>query len=159
MNSLQEKAYIFGTIFILSNKLQLFGDRLDANLTVKQWLFLAGITKCESGAPTLSELGTRIGSTRQNVKKMALILEKQGFISLNRDTRDGRVLRVSLTDSCREYLGQREKIELGFLEELFSGFEPGELAALSGAIRRLEEAVNGRARKEAEKDASDVDFV
>jgi DNA-binding MarR family transcriptional regulator len=153
MNNLEDKAYIFGTIFTLSNKLQILGDKLDAQLTLKQWLFLAGVLKCENEAPTLSAISARIGSSRQNVKKMALILEKQGFILMNKDDRDARMLRVSLTDSCIEYLKQREKTELEFIEEVFYGFEPQELSALSSAIKKLEKNVNSKVRNDEEKEA------
>ena len=151
MNNLQDKAYIFGSFFVLSNKLQILGDQMDKKLTVKQWLFLAGITKCESNAPTLSELAARIGSSRQNVKKMAVILEKQGFIVMNRDDKDARMIRVSMTDFCKEYLGKREQIELFFIKEVFEGFEPRELAALSGAIHKLERNINRKMQINAEK--------
>lgn len=151
MNHLQDKAYIFGTIFVLSNELQILGDQVDKKLTVKQWLFLAGITKCESKAPTLSELAARIGSSRQNVKKMAVILEKQGFIVMNKDEKDARMLRVSMTDFCQEYLEQREQAEMIFLEELFEGFEPWELSSLSGAICKLEKNINRRIKNHAKE--------
>ncbi len=153
MNNLQEKAYVFGMIFILSNKLQILGDQLDTKLTVKQWLFLAGITKCQSEAPTLSELAARIGSSRQNVKKMALILEKQGFIVMNKDERDARILRISMTDFCKEYLAQREQTELTFMEEVFEGFEAQELASLFRAIHKLERNINRRMQNNVEKES------
>jgi len=141
MKELEEKAYIFGTIFTLSNRLQSLGDRLDAKLTVKQWLFLAGMLRSGNSAPTLSQIALRTGSSRQNVKKMALILEKQGFVSLVKDARDGRALRVALTESCRAHLKEREETELRFIEEVFSDFEPEDLAALSQAMKRLEKNV------------------
>lgn len=143
LNYSAEKAYIFGTTFTLANKLQLLGDRIDPELTVKQWLFLAGIMQCESDVPALSEIAAHIGSSRQNVKKMALILERQGFVSLERDSRDARALRVRLTDACRLHLKQRDKVETEFIEALFSGFDANELSALSGLIKKLEKNANG----------------
>lgn len=142
MNPLEEKAYIFGSIFALSNKLQLLGDKLDPQLTVKQWLLLAGITKCKTLTPTITEVAALIGSSRQNVKKMALILEKQGFVLLNKDASDARMLRVSLSPSCMAHLKEREKMELDFIEKLFNGFGIQELSAFSGLIKRLEKNVH-----------------
>lgn len=145
---MEEKAYIFGTVFILANKLQVLGDRLDRRLTVKQWLFLAGITACESGAPTLSELAARIGSSRQNVKKMAVLLEAQGFVAVNRDDSDARALRLTLTDSCREHFRRREHAEIAFIESLFEGFGAGELRSLARAFRKLERTIARAMRDE-----------
>jgi DNA-binding MarR family transcriptional regulator len=142
MNSLECQAYIFGSIFTLSNKLQILGDRLDERLTVKQWLFLAGVLRCESEAPTLSEIAACIGSSRQNVKKMALILEKRGFVSMNKDDRDSRMVRVSLSEACKEHLKQREGIELKFISEVFRDFNEEELSALSDAIGKLDHNIH-----------------
>ena len=92
MSRSSDQATAFGTIFVLANKLQILGDRLDPRLTVKQWLLLAGIASTADGQPTLSTLATRIGSSRQNVKKMAIILEREGFVSLSKDPQDARAL-------------------------------------------------------------------
>jgi DNA-binding MarR family transcriptional regulator len=138
---MEEKAYIFGAIFTLSNKLQFLGDKIDAKLTVKQWLFLAGVLKCDSDAPTLSEIAARIGSSRQNVKKMALILEKQGFVLMEKDDRDARALRIRLTDACKAHLKQRERAESRFIEALFCNYEAKELSLLSEGLKKLEKNV------------------
>lgn len=138
---MEEKTFIFGAIFTLSNKLQLLGDKIDAKLTVKQWLFLAGVLKCDNDTPTLSEIAARIGSSRQNVKKMALILEKQGFVLMEKDDRDARALRIRLTDACMVHLKQRERAESRFIEELFYNFEVKELSLLSEGLKKLEKNV------------------
>ena len=144
---MEEKAYIFGTIFTLSNRLQLLGDRLDPELTVKQWLFLVGVLRCGNPAPTLSEIAACIGSSRQNVKKMALILNKQGFVSMEKDALDARALRIRLTEACKDHLKRRERLEFDFIEELFTGFAPQELSALADAVQRLEKNGNNMGRK------------
>lgn len=149
---MEERAYIFGAIFLLSNKLQLLGDRVDEKLTVKQWLFLAGVLKCKNDMPTLSDIAARIGSSRQNVKKMALILEKQGFVLLEKDARDARMLRIKLTDACREHLKQREDLELQFIGQLFQNFDAPELSALSGAIKKLEKNAKEMERQYEEEE-------
>lgn len=141
MNDINKKAYIFGMIFALSNKLQIIGDKMDTSLTVKQWLFLAGVLKCESNSPALSEIAAQIGSSRQNVKKTASILERQGFVLMEKDISDARMLRISLTDKCTAHLKQREKMELYFLQELFNGFTSDELSMLYEAIEKLKENI------------------
>lgn len=138
MKDLDKKAYIFGMIFMLSNRLQIAGDKMDPHLTVKQWFFLAGVLKCESDAPTLSEIASQIGSSRQNVKKIASILERQGFVLMEKDKSDARALRIKPTSSCMEHLKKRDGKEIQFLEQLFQGFESKELSLLSEAIGQLE---------------------
>ncbi len=147
MNDLEKKTYIFGTIFTLSNKLQLLGDKMDKELTVKQWLFLAGVLKCANDAPTITEIATQIGSSRQNIKKIALILEKQGFITMKKDSIDARMLRISLTKTCKLYLKKRETMELQFIKKLFDSFELNELSSLAATITKLEKNIKNMSSK------------
>lgn len=137
-NDLSEKAYVFGSIFTLANKLQSIGDKFDSNLTVKQWLLLAGIVKSGSDSPTISEVAGLIENSRQNVKKMIVILEKEGFVTIKKDSKDARALRISLTKKCRDYLQQREPKEVEFLLRLFDGFDSAGMEALVKGLSKLE---------------------
>jgi DNA-binding MarR family transcriptional regulator len=141
MDDIKYKAFIFASIFTLSNRLQVLGDRFDRNLTVKQWLLLAGIFRSQKDAPTISEVAGIIGNSRQNVKKMMLILEKQGFITIENDANDARAQRIRLTEKCLDYMMQREKREIEFLERLFEGFTPGELQGMARGISKLEKNI------------------
>lgn len=76
MNDIEKKAYIFGGILTLANRLQALGDKLDENVTLKQWLLIAVILKSGRSSPTISEVAKLVGNSRQNVKKMAGLLEK-----------------------------------------------------------------------------------
>lgn len=122
MNLLQKKAYIFGTIFTLSNKLQVLGDKFDQNITTKQWLFIVGVSTFKE-PPMISELANFVGYSRQNAKRIAASLQEGGYVAIKKDKTDARVLRVELTPKCREYLEKRNKWEIDFLEKIFAGFE------------------------------------
>ncbi|HNV34826.1 MAG TPA: MarR family transcriptional regulator [Bacillota bacterium] len=138
METLKKKGYIFASIFTLSNRLQVIGDKFDKDLTVKQWLLLAGILNSGKKAPTLTEVAAIIGSSRQNVKKMAVALEKAGFVNLEKDENDARILRINPTDMCWEHIKKREKREIEFLERLFTGFDIQTLDGLCKGISELE---------------------
>ncbi|NNJ32857.1 MarR family winged helix-turn-helix transcriptional regulator [Lacrimispora defluvii] len=153
MDAQEKKAYAFGMIFLLSNKMQNLGDKLDPQLTVKQWIFLTGVLRCESHTPTLSQVAARIGSSRQNVKKIALLLEKQGFVFMEKDVNDARAIRIHLTDTCLEHLESRNEMERRFLEELFDGFSAEDLTSLTSAMEELEKNVNKMERKYEEEEA------
>jgi len=141
MDNLTEKAYVFGSIFTLSNKLQILGDKFDENLTIKQWLLLAGIDNSGSNSPTISEVATIIGSSRQNAKKMVSILEKQQFLIVRKDDEDARILRIILTEKCKDYFKEREKRELEFLERLYNGFDSTLINNLCKGISKLEKNI------------------
>lgn len=122
MDELHEKAYIFGTIFTLSNRLQVLGDEFDKNITTKQWLFIIGVSKFEE-PPTISEVASHIGYSRQNAKRIAAALHERGYVTISKDKNDARALRIGLTPKCREYFKKRDKREIEFLEKIFAGFD------------------------------------
>ncbi len=59
---------IFASIFIIQNRLQTACDKLDEEITMKQWLLLAMAGTTENPM-SLTDLGRLMGCSRQNVKK------------------------------------------------------------------------------------------
>jgi DNA-binding MarR family transcriptional regulator len=135
------QAYIYGGIFALSNKLQLLGDKFDSNISTKQWFLIAIIASFKDEAPTISMTARRIGSSRQNVKKMAVILEKRGFITITKDKEDGRIQRLELTNCCIDYFKQRHEREEKYMENLFIGFDEEMLTGLLSGMKQLEKNI------------------
>ncbi len=137
MSALKEKAYIFGTIFTLSNKLQVLGDGFDKNITTKQWLFIIGVSTFKE-PPMISELANFIGYSRQNAKRIAAALQKSGYIAISKDENDARALRIELTPKCKDYFEKRDKQEIDFLEKIFAGFDSELIHGLYRGLARLE---------------------
>lgn len=135
------QAYIYGGIFALSNNLQLLGDKFDSNISTKQWFLIAVITSFKNDAPTISMTAERIGSSRQNVKKMAAILEKKGFLIIIKDKEDGRILRLKLTKYCIDYFKQRHEREEKYMENLFADFDEELLAGLYRGMKQIEKNI------------------
>lgn len=146
MNEKEQQAYILGAFLMLANRLQVLGDKLDDTITMKQWLLIAVILKSGSPAPALSDLAAMIGSSRQNVKKMALLLEKQGFVALSKDEKDARILRVRLTEECRVYFTGRHREEEQFMDDLFQDFNAELTTGLFTGLTKLTDNI---ARMEA----------
>lgn len=122
MDELEKKAYIFASIFSLANKLQVIGDRFDANITIKQWLFLVGVSKFPE-PPTVSEVANFVGYSRQNAKRLAETLKEHGYVTINKDKNDARALRIELTNKCRDHFSSRYQQELDFLAKIFNDFD------------------------------------
>lgn len=122
MDELEQKAYIFAVIFTLSNKMQVLGDEFDKNITIKQWLFMVYVSKL-SEPPTVTEVANFIGYSRQNAKRIADTLQARGYVTIIKDKKDARALRIALTPKCLEYFQSRSHRELEFLEQIFSGFD------------------------------------
>lgn len=141
IQEMDPKEYIFGGIFALSNRLQLLGDRLNEPVTIKQWLLLAVLSKWEHSAPALSEVAETMGVSRQSVKKMALLLEKQGFVTLKKDEADARIVRISLTPQCSEYYRSRSDAGDRFFAALYWGFTDEQIEGLYEGLIKLTENI------------------
>lgn len=141
MSELEQKAYIFGTIFTLSNRLQVLGDEFDKNITTKQWLFLVGVSRFKE-PPTISEVANFIGYSRQNAKRIASALHETGYVTISKDRNDARALRIKLNPKCTEYFKKRDKREIEFLERLFTGFDTELTDGVYRGLIRLEQNIN-----------------
>ena len=144
-----QMATIFGGIFVLANKLQILGDRVNDYMSMKQWILIAAITKSEKESLNISELAEVIGTSYQNVKKMALILEKQGFLALKKNPRDARAVLISVTEHCREFFSQREDIEKEFLISVFKGIDKKTISGLYDGLLCLHENIKCLERAKA----------
>lgn len=140
MNELEQKAYIFATIFTLSNKLQMLGDRFDENITTKQWLFIVGVSVFEK-PPMVGELANFVGYSRQNAKRIAAVLQRRGYVNLSDDEHDARALRIELTPKCKQYFQRREQREIDFLERIFAGFDAGSTRGLYTGLTMLKQNI------------------
>lgn len=151
MKSNPSKQYIFGSIFSLANRLQALGDKIDENITVKQWFFVAIVSMFDS-PPSILEVSKIIGTSRQNIKKMALILQNQGFVSIQEDCNDKRVSRIFLTKKCFDYFKTREDMEQSFIESLFNGFTEKNIEDLSNNINLLMNNIDNMEKKYENKE-------
>lgn len=75
----QRKA-IFSTLFIAGNKLQTLFDSHIPEVSLKQFMLLS-IVRQSKEQLTFTQLGNLLGCSRQNVKKLADVLAKKGFIT------------------------------------------------------------------------------
>jgi len=150
MKEMSQQQYVLGGMFALANRLQALGDKMDSHITVKQWLLMAVVEKSVQ-PPSLGDISDMIGTSRQSVKKMAKLLEKQGFISLEKDADDKRFLRVHLTEKCSVYFNQRRQIESLFMQELFLDFSNERLSGLFEGLKKLAENIEKMEKSYEEK--------
>lgn len=113
---------IFGNICEISNRLETIGNDFLEDLTTKQWFFLAILSNFINNPPTLSKMSSLMGSSHQNIKQIALKLEKKGFININKDNKDKRSLRISMTKKAIEYGNNFTDKGNNFLNLLYKDF-------------------------------------
>lgn len=103
------KNLLFAGVFIQENRLHAVYDRYN-KMSCKQWLLMA-VCNAFNEPPDLSSLAEAMGCSRQNVKKLALNLEKDGYVTLEKSSVDGRVLCVKKTEKGLQF--SRDNTELG----------------------------------------------
>lgn len=138
----EKQAYIFASMFAIANRMQLLGDKNDNNITIKQWLFLAVVSKSGDIAPTITEIAMIAGYSRQNVKKMAVILEEKGLVNIKKDESDARVSRISLTQKCKDYFAKNELKDAKFITRIFAGFDDSTLDGLYKGLIQLSKSIS-----------------
>jgi DNA-binding MarR family transcriptional regulator len=132
--------YVFGSIFLLSNKLQVLGDQYLAvdGITLRQW-FLTVIIKQfgPQKGPTLTEAARLMGTSHQNVKQIALKLVEKKFLVLEKNDHDGRSTRLKLTEKSNAFWDSKSaELEL-FLKRLFSETSHDQVESAEELFKKL----------------------
>ncbi len=140
----EDKEMIFGMLFSMSSKLQKLMDRELApyDITSKQWFLTIVLGFFFKEPPTLSELAEKMEYSHQNVKQIASKLANKGFIRFEKDKKDQRVIRLSLTEKSDMFWKERDKQANQFLSVIFDGLTQNELACTSKALQRISENLN-----------------
>jgi DNA-binding MarR family transcriptional regulator len=141
------RAQLFGSAFVL---VQHLGRRMDGllapmGITTRQWLLLAVLSRSDQPL-SLSEAAARYGSSRQNVKSMAVGLQRAGYLRLEPDPVDARTIRLHLTEAVRRF-DEPAAAALGssFLAEVFAGLDADDVRTLDALMRRWLTSAAGEA--------------
>lgn len=137
---------LYWALFVL---VQHLSRRMDERLTIvgltsKQWLLLAVLAQFfPDSHPTLTEAAERYGTSRQNVKQVALGLERRGWLRIEPDPSDGRASRLVLTDRISVFATPALTEEADeFLHSVFAGTPDRDLTEMRRLalelLRRLE---------------------
>ena len=121
------KQAIFSSIFVFQNRMQTAGEKLQTQISMKQWLLLA-MAACCPEPRTLTNIGNLMGCLRQNIKKLALALEKKGFVRLLSGGNNS--VHIELTDIADQYAKEMRERNSYSLELLFADFSEEEIKQL-----------------------------
>lgn len=124
---------IFASIFIHQNKMQTACDKLDSEITMKQWLLLAVVSTFDTPM-SLSQIGEIMGCSRQNVKKLANSLQKKGYIKYELDNRSTFIL---VEDKMKEYIAKVGDMQENVLKILFKDFSNEEIKQYFNLVTKL----------------------
>lgn len=132
--NLENIKYNFSSIFILENRLLTACEKIDEEITMKQWLLLA-ILENNGNDKTLTELGKIMGCSRQNVKKLAEALKDKGFLEYRKLKNNS--INLIPTEKSREYYRKMNEKHYKILSILFKDFTDNEIEDLVNYNKKL----------------------
>lgn len=130
------KKAIFSTLFIAGNKLQTLFDHHIPEISLKQFMLLS-IVRQSNEHLSLTELGTLLGCSRQNIKKLADVLIKKGFITMRQNPHDTRAMCICPTEKVNHYFQNEFSQYQGELNYLFEVYTEAEIETLFLLLSKL----------------------
>ncbi|MBM7109730.1 MarR family winged helix-turn-helix transcriptional regulator [Brevibacillus laterosporus] len=127
---------IFSSIFILQNRLQTIFDKTDEILTLKQFMLLTMI-KHSNEKTTLTHLGKLLGSSRQNIKKLATSLEEKEFITISHEVGNKKNTSLYLTEKASSYSDKVFSLHTEKLNSIFNDYSDEEIHLFYQLITKL----------------------
>lgn len=131
----QRKA-IFSTLLIATNKLQTLFDQRIPEVSLKQFMLLSIIRQSKEPF-TFTQLGNLLGCSRQNIKKLANVLMKKGFITLQQSPHDTRAMCICPTEKVNDYFIHDFSKYQKELKDLFAVYTEEEIEQLFLLLSKL----------------------
>lgn len=149
MNRVELERNVFAELFRVGNTLQVYLDRhfKCEELTAKQLFLMIAIHHFGVAAPNLHEAAKYSGSSYQNVKQLAVKLQRSGYVKIQEDERDSRVKRLVLTDQAVAYWEKRSQADIATMDMLFQIFETKELQVFFDSLTRLRNELEKKPRQ------------
>lgn len=147
----QRKA-IFSTLFIAGNKLQTLFDNHIPKVSLKQFMLLS-IVRQSKEPLTFTQLGDILGCSRQNIKKLADVLMKKGFITIQQSPHDIRAMCICPTEKVNDFYANdffEYQEDLKYLFEVYTDKEIETLFILLSKLYAGIENLEKRAANEEE---------
>lgn len=116
---------------------KLYNRLTDDSLTLKQLMLLIVIGHALD-QPTIKEVSTIMSMSHQNVKALALQLEKKGFIELYKDSHDKRVTRLRVIEGKEAYWAERDEKDRQILNDMFMTIDDKALQEYVKTLQKLD---------------------
>ncbi len=100
-------------------------------------LLMQGESQTDSQGKTHGQMAKTLAKDKAALTRLVNSLHRQGLLSRDADTRDRRIIRVSLTDHGREAAGRLRNIIEQLHQQVFSGIEQWEFDACRDVLRQV----------------------
>ena len=133
-----ERVRLFRTVLAAAARLRASMDRelAPSGITTQQAALLQCV-QAQAEPPMLGGVAQAMGMTHQNVKQIALALQRKGFVDIATDTADRRARRLVLTDHHHRFWQQRNPDDFRVVEGMSADLSDAEVRQLLQLLGRL----------------------
>ena len=151
-NRFEMEQYVLVFIFLIQQRWGYIINKelAEDKITTKQWLMMIVIENAFHHDPSMQEVADALSTTHQNVKQLAVRLESRGFMKIERDPSNRRILRLRTTNECRKYWEKRSPEDARSIISLFNELDDEEINSLFKIVIKLEKT-SGSLYNEAKK--------
>lgn len=128
---------VYGTLFSLTNKLQISGDGYFENLTSRQFMVIVAILHLPKDETTINNIARKLGTSKQNANRLISSLEKAGYVSTVPSPKDKRATNVYLTEIGKEKVIECSSKAIDFMADIFQDFSTVEIETLWKLLKKL----------------------
>ena len=125
------------TLFSVTNKLQMQGDKHLQDITIRQMLAIPALVHAPDGKATINHLARSMGTSKQSAKQIVDAMERKGYLSVAPSEQDKRAVNVTVTSEGQKAFGDCSERTDEFLAGIFSNFTTEDLENLCALLQKL----------------------
>lgn len=138
--AIQELNYMqqaYGTLFSVTNKIQVRGDEFLDSLTSRQFMTIVAILHLPEDETTINNIARKLGSSKQNVNRLVTSLETKGYLISSPSQKDKRAVNIKLTEAGQAALVKCGELSVYFMARIFNEFTLEEVKTLWLLLKKL----------------------
>ena len=125
------------TLFSVTNKLQMQGDKHLQSITLRQMLAIPALIHAPGGKATINHLARSMGTSKQSAKQIVDAMERKGYLSVVPSEQDKRAVNVTVTPEGQSAFRVCSERTDEFLANVFCNLRAEELEILCTLLQKL----------------------
>jgi len=125
------------SLFSVTNKLQMQGDKHLQDITIRQMLAIPALIHAPDGEASINHIARSMGTSKQSAKQIVDTLARKGYLSVAPSVQDKRAVNVSVTAEGQTAFGLCSERADEFLANIFCNFNSAELESLCTLLQKL----------------------
>ena len=125
------------TLFSITNKLQMHGDKHLQDITIRQMLAIPALFHAPDGKATINHIARSMGTTKQNAKQIVDAMERKGYVTVSPSEKDKRAVNVTITSVGEQAFRTCSERADVFLANIFHDFTTKDLETFYTLLQKL----------------------